>query len=180
MLGRLRPAGAHCRRVGRIRPRHAVAIKNTILQGAWNPDRQAFVESLGGRDLDASVLLMAEVGFLPPNDPRFVSTVQALERTLCDGPFMRRYEAPDDFGRPETAFNVCSFWRVDALARIGQREQAREAFEALLARRNPMGLLSEDLAPATGELWGNFPQTYSMVGIINGAVRLSADWETAV
>lgn len=158
----------------------AVAIKNTILQGAWNPDRQAFVESLGGRDLDASVLLMAEVGFLPPNDPRFVSTVQALERSLCDGPFMRRYEAPDDFGRPETAFNVCSFWRVDALARIGQREQAREAFEALLARRNPMGLLSEDLAPATGELWGNFPQTYSMVGIINGAVRLSADWETAV
>ncbi|OYT99843.1 MAG: glucoamylase [Burkholderiales bacterium PBB1] len=158
----------------------AAAIKETILRGAWNPDRQAFVESLGGRDLDASVLLMAEVGFLPPNDPRFVSTVQTLERVLCDGPFMRRYEAPDDFGRPETAFNVCSFWRVDALARIGQREQAREAFEALLARRNPMGLLSEDLAPATGELWGNFPQTYSMVGIINGAVRLSADWETAV
>lgn len=158
----------------------ALAIKEKILQGAWNPDRQAFVESLGGRDLDASVLLMAEVGFLPPNDPRFVSTVQTLERALCDGPFMRRYEAPDDFGRPETAFNVCSFWRVDALARIGQREQAREAFEALLARRNGMGLLSEDLAPATGELWGNFPQTYSMVGIINGAVRLSADWETAV
>lgn len=158
----------------------AMTIKETILRGAWNPDRQAFVESLGGRDLDASVLLMAEVGFLPPNDPRFVSTVQTLERVLCDGPFMRRYEAPDDFGRPETAFNVCSFWRVDALARIGQREQAREAFEALLARRNGMGLLSEDLAPATGELWGNFPQTYSMVGIINGAVRLSADWETVV
>ena len=160
--------------------KRALAIKEVILRGAWNPERQAFVESLGGRDLDASVLLMAEVGFLPPNDPRFVSTVQTLERVLCDGPFMRRYEAPDDFGRPETAFNVCSFWRVDALARIGQREQAREAFEALLARRNPMGLLSEDLAPATGELWGNFPQTYSMVGIINGAVRLSADWETVV
>ena len=158
----------------------ASAIKEAILQGAWNPDRQAFVESLGGRDLDASVLLMAEVGFLPPNDPRFVSTVQALERTLCDGPFMRRYEAPDDFGSPETAFNVCSFWRVDALARIGERERAREAFEALLARRNALGLLSEDLAPATGELWGNFPQTYSMVGIINGAVRLSADWATVV
>lgn len=158
----------------------AGTIKQAILQRAWNPDRQAFVESLGGRDLDASVLLMAEVGFLPPTDPRFISTVQALERTLCDGPFMRRYEAPDDFGRPETAFNVCSFWRVDALARIGQREQAREAFEALLSRRNAVGLLSEDLSPATGELWGNFPQTYSMVGIINGAVRLSADWDSAV
>ena len=123
---------------------------------------------------------MAEVGFLPPNDPRFVSTVTALERTLCDGPFMRRYEAADDFGRPQTAFNVCSFWRVDALARIGRRDEAREAFEALLARRNHVGLLTEDLDPVTGELWGNFPQTYSMVGIINGAVRLSAPWDRAV
>ena len=158
----------------------AEIIRGNILQHAWSHERQAFVESLGGRDLDASVLLMAEVGFLPPQDPRFVSTVQALEHSLCDGAFMRRYEAEDDFGRPQTAFNVCSFWRVDALARIGRREQAREAFEALLARRNKMGLLSEDLDPATGELWGNFPQTYSMVGIINGAVRLSAPWDTAV
>jgi GH15 family glucan-1,4-alpha-glucosidase len=158
----------------------AEVIRATLLQRAWNPERQAFVESLGGKDLDASVLLMAEVGFLAPKDPRFVSTVEAMERTLCDGPFMRRYEAEDDFGRPETAFNVCSFWRVDALARIGRREEARESFEALLSRRNHVGLLSEDLAPATGELWGNFPQTYSMVGIINGAVRLSAPWDSAV
>jgi hypothetical protein len=70
-----------------------------------------------------------------------------VERVLCDGPLMRRYEAPDDFGLPQTAFNVCAFWRVDALARIGRIEQARESFEALLAHRNPMGLLSEDLDP---------------------------------
>ena len=158
----------------------AGVIRQTILQRAWNAERQAFVESLGGSHLDASVLLMAEVGFLPPQDPRFVSTVQAMERTLCDGPFMRRYEAEDDFGRPVTTFNVCSFWRVDALARIGRRDEARDAFEALLARRNAVGLLSEDLDPASGELWGNFPQTYSMVGIINGAVRLSAPWDSAV
>lgn len=158
----------------------AGVIRGNILEHAWSAERQAFVESLGGRDLDASVLLMAEVGFLPPQDPRFVSTVQALEHSLCDGAFMRRYEAEDDFGRPQTAFNVCSFWRVDALARIGRREQAREAFGALLARRNKMGLLSEDLDPVTGELWGNFPQTYSMVGIINGAVRLSAPWDSVV
>jgi len=93
---------------------------------------------------------------------------------------MRRYEAPDDFGRPETAFNVCSFWRIDALARIGRVEQAREIFETLLAARNHVGLLSEDLKPGTGELWGNFPQTYSMVGIINGAMRLSRPWDTVV
>jgi GH15 family glucan-1,4-alpha-glucosidase len=158
----------------------AVVIRETILKRAWNAERQAFVESLDGRDLDASVLLMAEVGFLPPSDSRFVSTVMAMEKTLCDGPFMRRYEAEDDFGRPQTTFNVCSFWRVDALARIGRRDEAREAFEALLARRNAVGLLSEDLDPVSGELWGNFPQTYSMVGIINGAVRLSAPWDSAV
>jgi GH15 family glucan-1,4-alpha-glucosidase len=158
----------------------AAEVRETILKRAWNDRRQAFVESLDGSHLDASVLLMAEVGFLPPQDPRFVSTVQAMERTLCDGPFMRRYEAEDDFGLPVTTFNVCSFWRVDALARIGRRDEAREAFEALLARRNAVGLLSEDLDPVSGELWGNFPQTYSMVGIINGAVRLSAPWDSAV
>ena len=105
---------------------------------------------------------------------------RGARKFLCDGPYMRRYEAEDDFGRPETAFNVCSFWRVDALARIGQHARARELFEALLARRNHVGLLSEDMSPATGELSGNFPQTYSMVGIINGAVRLSARWDDAV
>lgn len=158
----------------------AQTIRENILRHAWNPGRGAFVESLGGKDLDASVLLMGEVGFLPPNDPRFISTVEAMERTLCDGPFMRRYEASDDFGKPETAFNVCSFWRVDALARIGRRDEAIEAFEILLSRRNKVGLLSEDMDEKTGELWGNFPQTYSMVGIINGAVRLSASWDSVV
>jgi len=126
------------------------------------------------------VLLMDDVGFLPPQDPRFISTVQAMEASLCDGPYLRRYEAADEFGRPETAFNVCSFWRVDALARNGRKDKARAMFEELPSRRAHVGLLSEDLAPATGELWGNFPQTYSMLGIINGAVRLSAPWESAV
>lgn len=158
----------------------AAQVRNTILRHAWSEERQAFVESFGGRDLDASVLLMGEVGFLPPRDPRFVSTVHVLEQALGDGPFMRRYEGADDFGRPQTAFNVCSFWRVDALARIGERERAREAFESLLARRNHVGLLSEDLDVSTGELWGNFPQTYSMVGIVHGAVRLSAPWDSVV
>ena len=158
----------------------ADAIRRKILELAWNDERQSFVESFGGKDLDASVLLMAEVGFIEPRDPRFVKTVEVLESTLADGPFMRRYEAPDDFGKPETAFNVCSFWRIDALARIGRTAQAREIFESLLSHRNHVGLLSEDLHVATGELWGTFPQTYSMVGIINGAVRLSAPWDTMV
>lgn len=158
----------------------AQAIREKILALAWSEERQAFVESFGGRDLDASVLLMCEVGFIAPRDPRFISTVAALEASLCDGPFMRRYEASDDFGRPETAFNVCTFWRIDALARIGRADQAREIFESMLACRNHVGLLSEDIAPRTGELWGNFPQTYSMVGIVNGAVRLSRPWDHVV
>ena len=123
---------------------------------------------------------MGEVGFIDPRDPRFISTVERLETVLGDGPHMRRYEAPDDFGRPETAFNICAFWRLDALARIGRTEQAREIFETLLASRNHLGLLSEDVDPQTGELWGNFPQTYSMVGIINGATRLSRSWESVL
>jgi len=88
-----------------------------------------------------------------------------------------RYLTPDDFGMPETSFTICSFWYVDALAAIGRREEARALFETLLAQRNGLGLLSEDIAPQTGELWGNFPQTYSLVGLINAAMRLSRSWE---
>ena len=157
--------------------RRADEVRATILERAWSSERQAFVESFEGDSLDASVLLMGEVGFIDPRDPRFVSTVAELEKTLGNGAHMMRYEAPDDFGQPETAFNICAFWRLDALARVGQQEEAREIFETLLASRNHLGLLSEDTDPMTGELWGNFPQTYSMVGIINGAIRLSKPWE---
>ncbi len=158
----------------------ATVIRERILAESWSEERQAFAESFGGRDLDASVLLMAEVNFIEPKDPRFVKTVDALEKPLCDGPFMRRYEAADDFGTPEVAFNICTFWRVDALARIGRKAQAREIFEIMLKSRNPLGLLSEDTHAQSGEMWGNYPQTYSMVGLINAAVRLSAPWDTVI
>ncbi len=90
-----------------------------------------------------------------------------------------RYTAEDDFGKPETNFLVCNFWYVDALAQIGKTEEARERFLDILSHRNAYGILSEDLHPVTGELWGNFPQTYSMAGIINTAMRLSQSWEDA-
>lgn len=155
-------------------------IKAAIMERAWSEKRNAFVESFGGEHLDASVLLMSEVGFIEPQNPRFLSTLDQMEKVLGRGPHMMRYEAADDFGMPKTAFNVCAFWRVDALARVGRREQARDNFEALLAARNHLGLMSEDTDPVNGEAWGNFPQTYSMVGIINGAVRLSRPWEGVV
>lgn len=166
-------------RAGFWRERAAV-IHRKIVEGAWNEDRQAFAESFGGSTLDASVLLMGEVGFLPPSDPRFRSTVDALSRALGRGPFMLRYEEADDFGVPEVGFNICAFWRVDALARIGREDEAREYYEELLKARNRLGLMSEDTSFETGAGWGNFPQTYSMVGIINGAMRLSRDWQSQI
>ena len=179
---RLAKAAAALDLPGRIRywRERGDIVRERILRDAWSDERQAFADSFGGRDLDASALLMAEVGFIDPNDARFIATVDALEQALCDGPYMRRYEAPDDFGKPETAFNICTFWRIDALARIGRKGQAREIFEVMLKSRNPLGLLSEDTHPVTGEMWGNFPQTYSMVGLINAAVRLSAPWDTVI
>jgi GH15 family glucan-1,4-alpha-glucosidase len=155
-------------------------IKATILREAWSQKRQAFADSFGNHDLDASVLLMIEIGFIDPADPRFISTVEQIEKTLARGPYMMRYESADDFGRPETAFNICAFWRLDALAKIGRQGEAREILETLLKTRNHLGMLSEDTDFSTGEMWGNFPQTYSMVGIINGAVRLSKKWETVI
>jgi GH15 family glucan-1,4-alpha-glucosidase len=158
----------------------ANVIKSTILREAWNQQRGSFVDCFGGKDLDASVLLMTEVGFIAAEDPRFVSTVAQIEKNLMRGRLIMRYEAPDDFGSPQTAFNICAFWYLDALARQGRREEARAMFVTLLNSRNRLGLLSEDLDPVSGEPWGNYPQTYSMVGIINGAMRLSRPWETVV
>jgi GH15 family glucan-1,4-alpha-glucosidase len=106
-------------------------------------------------------------------------TVEAIGKDLKRGDFLFRYVVSDDFGRPETAFTICTFWYIDALVALGRREEARALFETLLARRNKHGLLSEDIAMATGELWGNYPQTYSLVGLINSAIKLSVSWEVA-
>ena len=140
----------------------------------------AFVKSFDSEHLDVGVLLMTDVGFLDASDPRMVSTMEQSEAVLARGPHMMRYEAGDDFGVPGTAFNTCSFWRIEALARTGRVDKAREHFEALLALRSRLGLMSEDVDLQTGELWGNYPQTYSLVGIINCAVRLSRSWEKAI
>ena len=133
----------------------------------------AFVPGSGpGEDL--------QVRFLGADDPRFLSTINAIETELRRGDHLMRYQAADDFGEPENAFNICTFWYIDALAAIGRRDEARRLFENMLACRNSLGLLSEDLSPDTHELWGNFPQTYSMVGIINAARQLSISWDEAL
>jgi GH15 family glucan-1,4-alpha-glucosidase len=159
---------------------HADQIRATILSQAWNPLLNSFVASFGGDEIDASLLLMHEVGFLDPADPRFAGTVAAVERELKRGPHLFRYLKPDDFGRPENAFVVCTFWYIDALIAQGRTEEARELFENMLACRNHLGLLSEDIDPVTNQLWGNYPQTYSLVGLINCAMKLSKSWEGVV
>ena len=121
-----------------------------------------------------------DLGFLASDDPKFVSTVDAIGKQLLRGKHMFRYDAPDDFGAPENAFNICTFWYIEALSCVGRVDEAREIFENMLSLRNPLGLLSEDIEPETGALWGNFPQTYSMAGIINSAVRLSRSWREAM
>ena len=139
-----------------------------------------FSATFEGDETDASLLLLEQLGFVDAQDPRYLGTISAVERDLRRGHYLYRYSVPDDFGVPRTAFNICTFWYIDALAACGRLEEARELFENMLARRNSVGLLSEDLDPESGELWGNFPQTYSMVGLINSAMRLSRSWEEAL
>ncbi len=158
----------------------AVALHERILEKSWNAQMGHFVDAYDGHHLDASLLLLADIGFIDAMDPRFIATVDAVGIALGRGDYLFRYIAPDDFGAPETSFNICTFWYIEALAATGRRERAREMFELMLAQRNPLGLLSEDIAPATGEHWGNFPQTYSMVGLIQAAMRLSRRWEDAL
>ncbi|MCP5365941.1 MAG: glycoside hydrolase family 15 protein [Hyphomicrobiales bacterium] len=159
--------------------KHADTIRDRILAEAWDPAQNTFVESFGGSEVDASLLLLFEIGFIDASDPRFVGTVDAIGAKLKRGEHLFRYAIADDFGRPENAFTICTFWYIDALASIGRTDEARRMFENLLTCRNHLGLLSEDLDTETGELWGNFPQTYSMVGLINAAMRLSIRWRDA-
>ena len=158
---------------------NARSLRKRILEEGWSEERGALTGAFGAPDLDASVLLVAELGLVSSNDPRFIKTCDTIGRELMRNGRIMRYTAPDDFGAPETAFLACNFWYIDALYQIGRKDEARELFESILARRNAYGLLSEDIHPDAGELWGNLPQTYSMAGIINSATRLSSSWEEA-
>ena len=154
----------------------AATIRARIESEAFLPDEGRFGASFGGRELDASLLQLTDLGFLDPMDPRQVATFNAIERDLKRGPYLFRYVEPDDFGEPETAFNFCTFWFIEALHLNGRTDEAREIFEEMLSRRTHAGLLSEDISLDDRELWGNYPQTYSLVGIINCAVLLSRSW----
>jgi GH15 family glucan-1,4-alpha-glucosidase len=157
----------------------AARIHEVVCERAWNQRLRSFTAAFDGDTLDASLLRLHEVGFLAAEDPRFADTVAAIERELRRGDFVLRYAEADDFGTPENAFLVCTFWFINALAALGRREEARALFEKVLGCRNRHGLLAEHIDPRTREQWGNFVQTYSMVGIVASAVRLSVRWDQA-
>jgi len=144
----------------------------------WNDEIGALTQVAGGSELDAALLLAVHLGYLAPDDPRATSHVDAIrERLAVDGGLLRRYSSPDDFGMPRAAFTVCTFWLVEALAILERTDEARELFHYLLSLDNGLGLYSEDILPDTLEQSGNFPQTYSHVGLINAAFRLSRRWD---
>jgi GH15 family glucan-1,4-alpha-glucosidase len=144
----------------------------------WNEEIRALTQVLGGEQLDAANLLAVHLGYLRADDPRAFSHVDAIRNRLSvDGGMLRRYDGADDFGDMRAAFTVCSFWLAEALAILDRKDEARELFEHLLTLDNGLGLYSEDILPETLEQAGNFPQTYSHVGLINAAFRLSRGWD---
>jgi len=153
-------------------------IRETIERRAWNEGLGRYAATFGGEELDASLLQLVDVRFRPPEDARMQATMKAVEEGLRRGPFMLRYAIPDDFGTPKTAFNFCTFWLIEALHLSGRSDEARALFEEMLTRRTPAGLLSEDITFDGQELWGNYPQTYSLVGLINCATLLSKPWSS--
>jgi len=157
----------------------ATRVRTHILDEAYNKERDSFADAWGGDAVDASLLLLLELGFVDAEDPRFAGTVAAIEKDLKRGNYVFRYVKADDFGEPEKAFIVCTFWYIDALVKLDRRDDARKVFETMLENLNPAGLLSEHIDVETGELWGNFPQTYSLVGLINSAMELSKSWKEA-
>jgi len=151
-------------------------IHDEVCQRGYNGELGSFVQAYDGAELDASLLLLAEVGFLPPEDPRIRGTVEAIERYLTVDGFVLRYatESTDDGLPPgEGAFLACSFWLVDAYILLGRHEDARELFDRLLGLCNDVGLLSEEYDPHSGRLVGNFPQAFSHVALVNSAFNLA-------
>jgi len=153
-------------------------IHAEVLEQGFDEELNTFVQYYGAKRLDASLLMVPLVGFLPADDPRVVGTLEAIERELCDGVLVHRYagdesvEEVDGLPPGEGAFLLCSFWLVDNLALVGRVDEARERFEQLLALRNDLGLLAEQYDAELGRQVGNFPQAFSHLGIIETAMLL--------
>jgi len=154
----------------------AARVREDILARSWNEELGCFVATFGGRALDASVLQMASLRFLPAEDPRLKSTIDTVWRDLAHGGWLMRYRSDDGFGAPTSAFVLCTFWLVEALAAAGRTAEARKLLEQSLTLLSPLALLSEDYDVEGTRLRGNFPQAYSHVGLIHAAFAASPRW----
>ncbi len=153
-------------------------IRRDILEHGFNPKINAFTQAYNSDALDATALLIPEIGFLPASDPRVQGTIQAVERNLLRDGFVLRYQTDqtkDGLPGSEGAFLACSFWLVNAYVYSGRRKEAEALFDRLLSLRNDLGLLSEEYEPRTGRLIGNFPQAFSHLALIQSA-RLLGEW----
>ncbi|WP_242000964.1 glycoside hydrolase family 15 protein [Kribbella rubisoli] len=151
-------------------------IHRAVCEQAYDADRNTFTQAYGSKALDAAVLLIPQVGFLPADDPRVVGTVEAVQRELASDGFVRRYlteHTDDGINDSEGTFLICSFWLADALAMIGRVGEARDLYERLVALRNDVGLLAEEYDVTSGRMLGNFPQAFSHLGLVNTAWHLT-------
>ena len=147
-------------------------IFDDIHKNAWNKKKKAFTQSYGSDYLDASVLLMEQYGFISAKDKKYVQTVKSIEKELLENDLMYRYKNDDDFGLPSSSFTVCTFWFINSLNKIGEKEKAKKLFENLLGFSNHLGLFSEDIDFKSKRLLGNFPQAYSHLALIDTAIEL--------
>jgi GH15 family glucan-1,4-alpha-glucosidase len=154
-------------------------IRAWIDEHGFDRDRGTYTRVPGDADLDAALLVIPLVRFLPPDDPKLIGTVEAIQAHLADGELVYRYRGEDGLRGGEGAFVICSFWMVEALAYMGRLEEARSNFERLIARANHVGLLAEEIDPQTGQHLGNFPQAFSHIGLINAALTLQQFEESA-
>lgn len=157
---------------------HRDEIKEDIMRNAWSEKKQAFTQAYGSEELDSSVLLMENYGFISGKDPKYISTVDAIRDELEYQGLMYRYKNNDDFGKPESAFTICSFWLTNALIKTGRKTEAKAKFEEILSYSNHLGLFSEDLDFDSKRLLGNFPQAYSHLALIETAINLAEGEKT--
>jgi len=154
----------------------ATRVREEILARAWSPEREAFVASYGGRELDASLLQMVALRFLPPSDPRLRATVDTIARELDWHGWLLRYAHDDGFGQPKVSFVICTLWLVEAFALLGEHDRAEATLQRVLDAMTPLGLMAEDYDPVGRTMSGNFPQAYSHVGLIHAAFAASPRW----
>jgi GH15 family glucan-1,4-alpha-glucosidase len=167
----------------RYAPQHAEEFRSSaarihaeVLEKSWSAKRNSFVGHYGGEDLDASLLQMVRLRFLPANDPRLIQTIDAIYKDLAMEGWLQRYSLNDGFGKPSVAFVICTFWLIEALIAIGRRPEAMKMLDRIHRALSSLGLLSEDYDPSEPRMWGNFPQSYSHVGLIHAAFAASPPW----